>query len=465
MGSLRLLQRGSLLDTLAPFILIPDQLNLYVNSETGNDNNDGLTSGVALETIMAAINKIPATSNGATITITGSFKEIVYIIEKLIVSNKQIQIVGTTVTLDTGTLTGSASYHYLTDSAKSWGTDEHKGKFCKITSGTYSNYVFPIMGNTADTLDVVYTGVNVAIGSTYEIFEPAATIDGENTRSTCVYAKGGSIVATLKNLNIINSTIGTRAEDGIVLLHDSCYFETHATYATYSANANRTDHQSCYFKGAATETYGVYGTQSPQHFKYCGFDGYTKSNGQAIQYYISRSSAEYCSFYNCTRGVMGMGSGYIKLPYNLYKNCSYGIYGQFGACIYSLSNIFDTCSEGIRSELFAEIYSDANTFTSVTIPLRRKLGGRIYVLNAVGSITTNLLEAEYESAWTACTEGSGRNFAHGFGFTPKRVDVLYSTDGSGSMVYHDNTIWQAGDTYIGITPEQTGYYKVRAFME
>jgi hypothetical protein len=458
-------------DTLTGFSLLDTAKTVYVDGALGDDDNDGLTAAAPKKTITDAIDAIPMFRGGAwTVSVAGgTLKETVTVSNKYALVGTIITIQGTETSIETGTVASAANYHEITDSSKTWDTDEHKGRFCRVTSGTYEDYVFPIMGNTADTLDITYLDADIAVGVTFEIFEPATTIDGENSRESCVEAYGPALAVKFKNLKIVNSTaIGARAEDGCVALYENCYFENHPDRHGYSVYMVRTEYRSCYFKGNATTDYGIYGGYIPQLAIYCGFDGFSKSGGIAAQFYMSRSGLEYSSVYNCNRGLFAMGSGYIKVPSVYLYNCTYSVYGQFGTVVYLQGCNIDSNSiagaEGVRSELFSQVYVYQTTFANCAYPLRKQLQGEIHVVSPSGSIATSRFEADYESNWTSCTASAPQAFAHAFGFIPKDVEVLWGDNATPTTVNKDASTWAADATNITITPAQTKYYKVRAFM-
>lgn len=157
--------------------LIAVDTDYYVDGSVGNDSNDGLTWVTAKRTF-SFIDDLPhELKDDATLTI--NFRNTVYggLVVEGFNGNGSVEVVGETTQEDTGTATGwdntttSITYHqYLTDTSKSWIVDEHKGRFLRITSGTGVSSVdyFPVLSNTADTLQTVLRN-NLGIDSQYEI--------------------------------------------------------------------------------------------------------------------------------------------------------------------------------------------------------------------------------------------------------------------------------------------------------
>ncbi len=86
---------GELQDSGLGFLT--NEITLYVNSSTGNDGNDGLSSSKAKKTIMAAINSLPKNLGGYGVTIQiadGTYNESVSVIGFFGSDGSGIQIIG-----------------------------------------------------------------------------------------------------------------------------------------------------------------------------------------------------------------------------------------------------------------------------------------------------------------------------------------------------------------------------------
>lgn len=166
-------------------------LNLFVDS-TGNDGNACTSSGTAAcLTIQGAIDKIPkyvkhpvtvtvGSGNFAGATITGF--NVQWPADPAVGSYILLQGTWANVSPATGTATGTATagsagsvvtFGTLTDSGQTWTTDNLKGKFVRIATGTGANQRKVIASNTATAITIVGTWTAPASGSTYVIEEPA----------------------------------------------------------------------------------------------------------------------------------------------------------------------------------------------------------------------------------------------------------------------------------------------------
>lgn len=174
-------------------------LTFYV-ATTGSDSNDGLTALTPLATVKAALRKVPrglrhpvVVSIAAGTYAQGAYISGFYSDPDDPANGAYLELRGAmaqaTVATGsaTGTLTGSAAgsptstpvtHGTATDSGQSWTTDDLRGKFLEITSGTQSGALIPIATNTATVITVAGTWTAPAIGSTYRIVEPGAIFTG-----------------------------------------------------------------------------------------------------------------------------------------------------------------------------------------------------------------------------------------------------------------------------------------------
>lgn len=175
-------------------------LTLYVDP-TGSDSNACTASGTsACATLTGALGKLPRFINHAvTINVAnGTYSESVAISNYIEPPNGAMTITGslTNVTPATGTATGSltavantgccasVALATMTDGAQTWTTNDFRGAFLVMTSGTQSGQVRPIVSNTATTL-TLSTPFNAApaVSDTYAIQVPGATFSGTTALS------------------------------------------------------------------------------------------------------------------------------------------------------------------------------------------------------------------------------------------------------------------------------------------
>lgn len=162
-----------LLDQVVSQRQITSPLTLYVS--TGGDDSNSGTIRDPFRTIQAALDSLKGVEIAAPVTIqvgAGEFDG--FIVGGLrFYGLGSLKILGSSSVLESSTLTSSANegngFLIITDSNKSWTTDEWKGKYVKYSAG-----VFPISTNTATTLKVMTTATSV-VGA-YEIVEPSTII-------------------------------------------------------------------------------------------------------------------------------------------------------------------------------------------------------------------------------------------------------------------------------------------------
>lgn len=163
---------------MSPTLVTPS--TFYVDGSAGDDANDGLAWGTAKRTFGFLLDLPKLLIQGATITI--NFRNTIFEGCEIggFVGEGEVLVQGEVTVEDTGTTTGwdnlvtSVTYRqYLTDATKAWVVDEHKGRFVRIVAGTGadSTKYYPIMSNTADTLQFIGMdgGDNLAGDSQYEI--------------------------------------------------------------------------------------------------------------------------------------------------------------------------------------------------------------------------------------------------------------------------------------------------------
>lgn len=191
-GSWQLVGGGSKDETTAP-------ITYYVNGSSGNDANDGLTSGSAFATIQHAISLIPRVIRHlVTVNVASGNYQGFFIAGRTIDpapdptnSLAGIYVVGSyvTATVATGSATGvltstttggdvnSPTPTVVGDSVNALTVNNVKGKLLKMTSGANVGTILPILSNTATTITVCFNEALGAIGDTYTILDWGTIID------------------------------------------------------------------------------------------------------------------------------------------------------------------------------------------------------------------------------------------------------------------------------------------------
>lgn len=191
-------------------------LTLYVRS-TGADTNDGLTTGTALLTIQAAIDKIPdILEHAISIDIgTGSFAGFI-LGHKSLNYNGNISITGAmkTATLATGTATGTStggSTTTLVHTGQVWTTNDLANRWVYVNSNLYV-----IASNTSDTLTLVGQAGTTMSGKAYDIQDNDTTLTS-NVKLAGIH--GGDNTLTIQKLKL-----ATGANYGIYAQYIHCSF-------------------------------------------------------------------------------------------------------------------------------------------------------------------------------------------------------------------------------------------------
>lgn len=193
-------------------------LTLYVDP-TGSDTGACTSSGTgACATFQGIFNKLPRIiQNNVTVNVAaGSYSFSSRWDGAQWAGNKATPIStvsgsGVSVTFDgpalaaytpttgssSGTLTGasitSSQLPTITDSTQSWTTDELRGRFVTMTSGSASGESQVIVSNTATTITTTGWSSNTlipAVGNTYAIQTPAAIITGEQALTSHTGSNG-----------------------------------------------------------------------------------------------------------------------------------------------------------------------------------------------------------------------------------------------------------------------------------
>lgn len=202
-------------------------MTLYVNTATGNDNNDGLTSGTALKTITAAIGKIPQIVNH-TVTINvadGTYNENIVlngffgkgvitlngntttptnvkILSATILRSNNVGIVGfeaTSTTSDGFVINRSSGCSVASCVCQtSSGTNVGFATFfsnCRVDNCTFSNRKCGIMSSLSA---VLFSNNNGGTGNTYGLFADTAAVIGKQltqpSGATAEFVGSGGVI-------------------------------------------------------------------------------------------------------------------------------------------------------------------------------------------------------------------------------------------------------------------------------
>ncbi len=166
-------------------------MTVYVDGTNGTDSADkGTGTGTAAyKTLSYMWTQIPAIFFGnITVNVSAdTYTETLNAQGKVAGGNYSISLVGSTTTIDSGTMTSAvaangATLPSVTDTGKSWTVDEHKGRFLVVGSN-----VRPIISNTADTITAI-GGIGASPSGAYSIIEPDTIFSGGGTtRHITVY--------------------------------------------------------------------------------------------------------------------------------------------------------------------------------------------------------------------------------------------------------------------------------------
>jgi hypothetical protein len=184
-------------------------ITMYVDVTDGTDSVDkgyGVDAN-AYKTLVYAWSQIPSTFNGNVVVnvAAGTYAELLNCTGKMAgIPGAIITFIGSETTLDSGTITSAvqgtgATVGSITDTSKTFTTDEHKGKFVNTSAG-----IRVIKSNTTDTLIIASCFTAVPSGA-YTITEPSAIIDGGGVRGNCLIIQQYQ-AAYFKYFKFTNST-------------------------------------------------------------------------------------------------------------------------------------------------------------------------------------------------------------------------------------------------------------------
>lgn len=195
-------------------------LTLYVD-RGGNNSNSCLTAALACQTITGALDKIPRfIAHAVTVNIdAGTYTESPTIQDFYARSGATLTLQGQSliaVTPATGTATGTLTAYttptesvigVMTDSGQSWTTNDLRGRFVRITSGSASGQRRAIVSNTATSLEFAGTFTsNPAAGATYQVETPSTIISGVTTISPNMQQSNVATFILLSQLDFTNAT-------------------------------------------------------------------------------------------------------------------------------------------------------------------------------------------------------------------------------------------------------------------
>lgn len=216
-------------------------MTLYVDPTGSNTNGCTSTGTAACATLTGALAKVPqnvkhdVTINVAAGTYTDQATIGPFTFTSTTTTGPTFSIVGTLglATVATGTNSGSITAFtdqpdtgtttgLLTDGTQAWTTDNLKGRFLRITSGTNNGAVRPIISNTATTITFIGAfNTDPIVGDTYTISTPSSVFStglmgviGLNGRATFQLSnvdltQSSTVAFTLDNNNLRSINLGS----------------------------------------------------------------------------------------------------------------------------------------------------------------------------------------------------------------------------------------------------------------
>ncbi len=171
-------------------------ITFYVNADGGNDSNSCTDAGAPCLTIQGGINKSPKVLHHKVSVLVSPGNYQGFLVGGFTQDNSFQNVtgglliqgtLGNSTTLDGGVASGvvtsstagsGSTWGTLTDSTQHWTTDDLRGRFLAITSGTgTSTTLFRVISsNTPTTLTVVATGLNVDTTTHYSIQDSTSVI-------------------------------------------------------------------------------------------------------------------------------------------------------------------------------------------------------------------------------------------------------------------------------------------------
>ncbi|OHB76678.1 MAG: hypothetical protein A2Z34_12085 [Planctomycetes bacterium RBG_16_59_8] len=249
-------------------------LTLYVNGTTGDNNNSGLTSGTAVQTIQKAVDLVPPiVRHAVTINIAaGVYRDLggassnVYIADKSVLATGSITIVGDVATPSNVRVTGNASEVDPTP-IRANGFFVYNVYGVSIR-GILCNY-FTLSGVRAYKANVDLTSCvcsnNSVYGMLYDLFS-------RGWLTSCTANSNGNaglMINTMSSVNPTSCTFSSNTGSGVWCQFASqAYIQTctitsngsHGILGQYNANMNSVNNVA----GANNTGYGVYANRGAQ---------------------------------------------------------------------------------------------------------------------------------------------------------------------------------------------------------
>lgn len=233
-------------------------LTLYVD-KGGSDSNACTTAATACLTIAGAQAKMPRfLAHNTTINVdAGTYTENVTIQDFYAKQGVTFTLAGQSLIAvtpatgsATGTLTGftettSTAVGTLTDSTQSWTTNDLRGRFVRMTSGSANNQRRAIVSNTATSLEFAgYYTADPAAGNTYQIETPSTVIIGTMNVGKNIEVSGSASILIQVSQFDLNSTSATvtvdRAFSHNIRFPDSRLLSSSTTSAALTSPSLRT---------------------------------------------------------------------------------------------------------------------------------------------------------------------------------------------------------------------------------
>ena len=355
------------------------ETDFYVDGDAGDDSADGLTWGTAKKTFQFlsadGLGSIPRVLNAnVTVNARGTVLAADGADNALLVDSFSgpgtLYIKGETTDVQTDIVvtgyentTSVVGHHsYITASAETWTTNEHQGRFLKITAGTgASNSLYPISRNSATQLESYYLpdldgtsrvtivsmtklkGARVSDPSTLVAFTDNVFASVKNNNNDDVNVENldftdmaaSQYPRIYKNETVTFYKVSFRITgyslsifQNTYIIFNSCYFNLTGYTYTYPKRTTSTEYGYCVFESNDSSGYGIYSEVGYTRTFKCRFSNqyvaYSALNdGGAIE-----ADGEHF-FDTCTYGIQCGGASTKLSAFRTatfdFKNCTNAI--------------------------------------------------------------------------------------------------------------------------------------------
>lgn len=171
------------------------ELHVYANGTSGDDSNDGLSSGSPKKTLQAVFDLVPNIVNhNTTVHLAGTFTDFDEVYLHRTVTRDAVLVVdgGDTTTSVLGSTAATGATANTITAGASWTTNQYQGYVLEMTSGAASGDIRMIQGNTSNTITVTKDfSTTPSIGNTFVIYRPTTTLDGDTVPSRIITSGKG----------------------------------------------------------------------------------------------------------------------------------------------------------------------------------------------------------------------------------------------------------------------------------